>query len=74
MTIAPMDSKLLSESPAGVLDSNLIDQPHEARAEIGVSRRDITPPFGIYGPVWGFQLTMEVRAVPTNHSSQPLFQ
>lgn len=29
-------------------------EPHEARAWIGVARRDITPPFGIYGPVWGF--------------------
>jgi hypothetical protein len=27
--------------------------PHEARSWIGVGRRDITPPFGIYGPVWG---------------------
>lgn len=54
MTTAPMDSKALDESPSKVSDPNLIDQPHEARAVIGVSRRDITPPFGIYGPVWGF--------------------
>ena len=54
MKSAPLDSKLLDESPVGNLDSNLIDQPHEARAQIGVARRDITPPFGIYGPVWGF--------------------
>jgi hypothetical protein len=27
--------------------------PHEARAWIGVARRDITPPYGVYGPVWG---------------------
>ena len=54
MKSAPLDSNLLDESPVGNLDSNLIDQPHEARAQIGVARRDITPPFGIYGPVWGF--------------------
>lgn len=29
-------------------------EPHEARVRVGVARRDITPPFGIYGPVWGF--------------------
>lgn len=28
--------------------------PHETRAWIGIARRDITPPYGIYGPVWGF--------------------
>lgn len=31
-----------------------MDQPYEARGLIGIARRDITPPFGIYGPVWGF--------------------
>jgi hypothetical protein len=54
MTTAPMDSKALDETPSTFADPNLIDQPNEARAVIGVSRRDITPPFGIYGPVWGF--------------------
>ena len=49
-----MDSKALDETPSTFADPNLIDQPNEARAVIGVSRRDITPPFGIYGPVWGF--------------------
>jgi hypothetical protein len=29
------------------------ERPSEAEASIGVGRRDITPPFGIYGPVWG---------------------
>ena len=34
--------------------ATLIDQSKEARLLIGVGERDITPPFGIYGPVWGF--------------------
>lgn len=34
--------------------TKLVDTPTEARMLIGVARRDITPPFGIYGPVWGF--------------------
>ena len=27
--------------------------PFEGSADIGFSRRDITPPFGIYGRMWG---------------------
>ena len=27
--------------------------PFEGRAHIGFSRREITPPFGIYGRMWG---------------------
>ena len=31
----------------------LIVDPFEGRAQIGFARRDITPPFGIYGRMWG---------------------
>jgi len=54
MSSSALDSKSLNESPINDVVGNLVDQPHEARALIGIARRDITPPFGIYGPVWGF--------------------
>lgn len=44
----------LSETPVDGGEVGLVDQPAEARCLVGVARRDITPPFGIYGPVWGF--------------------
>lgn len=44
----------LSETPLPAGGSTLVDQPYEAACLVGVARRDITPPFGIYGPVWGF--------------------
>lgn len=44
----------LSEAPLDAGDAALVEQPYEAACRVGVGRRDITPPFGIYGPVWGF--------------------
>lgn len=49
-----LSSDSLDENLLGNISESLIDQPHEARGLIGIARRDITPPFGIYGPVWGF--------------------
>ncbi|MDA2963195.1 MAG: neutral/alkaline non-lysosomal ceramidase N-terminal domain-containing protein [Actinomycetota bacterium] len=49
-----LSSDSLDETVFTRLNANLIDQPHEASGLIGIARRDITPPFGIYGPVWGF--------------------
>ena len=39
--------------------------PFEAKGWFGVARRDITPPYGIYGPVWGFS-THDGRSTGTH--------